>query len=333
MRKPDLTFFCELTPQPLWDLFADPVVIPTLQKMGAAVSLGLLDFSPERAEVVKLLNQSGIPVTGWMLLPKEQGYWLNLDNAPQAFARYTEFKVWSQQNGLEWQAVGLDIEPDINMLQRVAEDRTKILQILKKAFSDSQLKRSKQIYEILVKRMRQDGYLVESYQFPFIMDERKARSTLLQRTTGILDLPVDREVLMLYSSFTRSLYPGLLWTYGKEAQAIGLGSTGGGVEMDGLVDIKPLSWDELYRDVIIAAQCTQDLYIFSLEGCVQQGYLSNIAEIPWEEKNFQPIQGDQRIRAARSAARGLLWLGNRPYLILLPLLAVLGWLFRKKPKK
>src|SRR5690242_3082673 len=113
MSQPHLTFFCELDPPALETLFREPQVLADLSALEAGVSLGLLDLSPERAAVVKRLNEAGIPVNGWLLLPREQGYWFNLDNVTAAVARYTEFKQWTQDHDLKWAFVGLDIEPNI----------------------------------------------------------------------------------------------------------------------------------------------------------------------------------------------------------------------------
>ena len=79
MNKPSLTFFCELKSQALASLFRDGEVIDFLKKMDANLSLGLLDLTKQRADVVKKLNRAGIPVTAWLLLPAEQGYWTSLD--------------------------------------------------------------------------------------------------------------------------------------------------------------------------------------------------------------------------------------------------------------
>src|SRR5512133_1979337 len=120
---PDLTFACELEAKSLQTLFANPQVIDFLQASHSAVSLGILDLSDLRAEVVKQLNEAGIPVIAWLLLPKDQGYWFNLDNHPQAAARYEQFRAWSQAHTLQWARIGLDIEPDIQSVQMLGVNR------------------------------------------------------------------------------------------------------------------------------------------------------------------------------------------------------------------
>jgi len=115
-----LTFACELETDELQELFADAAVVDTLVELGAGVSLGLLDLSAERAALVRRLNDTGVPVTAWLLLPKEQGYWFNADNATQATARYVEFKAWTAKHGLRWAGIGVDIEPDFAEMQQLA---------------------------------------------------------------------------------------------------------------------------------------------------------------------------------------------------------------------
>ena len=77
MTHPELTFFTELSPGDLTELFKGRFVIDDLQALDAALSLAIIDFSEERAAVVKRLNEAGVPVIAWLLLPEEEGYWFN----------------------------------------------------------------------------------------------------------------------------------------------------------------------------------------------------------------------------------------------------------------
>jgi hypothetical protein len=81
------------------------------------------------------------------------------------------------------------------------------------------LRRAQAAYAALVARIHADGYHVENYQFPLMADERRAGSRLLQRLMGLVEVRTEREVWMLYTSvFPGSIGPGLLWSYGPEAQ-------------------------------------------------------------------------------------------------------------------
>jgi hypothetical protein len=315
--QPNLTFFCELEPEILQDLFSKSEVIEHLKLLNAHVSLGLLDLSQERANVVRLLNREGIQVTAWLLLPKEEGYWFNLENAPLAINQYAAFKLWSGDNDLRWSKIGLDIEPDIQLIQEIARNRQAGLKkLLLKYFRNSRVQKAIRDYQMLVTQIRSDGYFVESYQIPLIVDERKARSSVLQRLAGLVDLNVDREVLMLYTSFLRPYGAGFLWSYAPKAGGVGVGNTGGGVKMEGVKEPDYLNWSELQRDLLLAKQLTREIYIFSLEGCFQHGFLEKLINFAWNQKQALPIGEIRKVNLFRRIAQPVLWSLSHPGLIL-----------------
>jgi len=327
--QPQLTFFCELEADALQALFANPSIIDDLTALKASVSLGILDLSPERAAVVRRLNEAGIPVIAWQLLPQEQGYWFNLGNAPQAAARYADFGAWTAKHGLQWAGVGVDIEPDIHEIQQLLGDKERLLPtLLRRAFDNERLRRAQVAYSALVTQMRTDGYRVDSYQFPFIVDERKAGSTLLQRVAGLADVPADREVLMLYTSFLRPRGPGVLWSYAPDAQSVGVGSTGGGVEVGGIGDIPPLNWDEFSQDLRLARCWSDDIHVFSLEGCVRQGFLAWLKTFDWAQPITPPLATARQVERVRKALRVVLWASAHPFVVLGGLIGAL-WLLSR----
>jgi hypothetical protein len=312
MTKPRLAFFCELETDALQELFADPTVLDALRTLDAEVSLGLIDLSPGRAGVVRKLNHAGVPVVAWQLLPKSAGYWFNVDNAPEAVARYSDFRAWTREEGLRWAGVGLDIEPDFEEMARLTEGQWWLaFKILRRAFDAPRLRRAQALYRSLVAWVRSDGYRVESYQMPIIVDERKAGSTLVRKAIGLVDLDVDREVLMLYSSLARPWGPAALWSYGEAAQgpggAIGVGSTGGGVD-----DLPKLTWEDLARDLRLATHWTEDVAVFSLEGCVEQGFLQPLLAFDWDRPVRVPIEEVRQVNRKRRLFRAFLRLSARP---------------------
>src|SRR5579859_6377136 len=115
---PRLSFFCELDPGDLTALFEDGSVVEQLVALQATVGIGLRDLSPERAAVVTRLNAAGIPVIAWLLLPLDQGYWFNANNADFASARYDAFRAWTAEHNLKWDAIGIDVEPDTREVER-----------------------------------------------------------------------------------------------------------------------------------------------------------------------------------------------------------------------
>ena len=334
MTPPRLTFFCELDGKPLQALFADPAVMEDLHALRAAVSLGLVDFGDERAKVVQRLNGAGIPVIAWQLLPKEQGYWFNIGNAPQAAERYAKFKHWTEQNGLVWDGVGLDIETDIRETRLLMVDRLRLAPLLlRRLCSMGQLRRAQKAYAALVTQIGADGFRVDSYQMPLIVDERSVGSTLIQRVFALVDLAVDREVLMLYSSFYRPLGAAILWSYGRGVQSVGLGVTGGGVEIPGVVQPPFLSWDEFARDLRLAQRWTHDIHIFSLEGCVRQGFLRQLLALDWEGAVIVPSTRIVQVERLRTLLRMALLASIHPWLVSLGLISVLWLLGRRGRRK
>ncbi len=333
MSQPALTFFCELSPEPLTKLFDGRFVIDDLKALNATLSLGILELSEERAELVKRLNKAGIPVIAWLLLPEADGYWFNVDNHDKAVARYVAFKAWTTQHALQWAGIGLDIEMDINDL-RTAVSGTADLSFAKKIFrrliDKARVTHAQRSYQALVNLIHADGYPVESYHLPLIVDERRARSTVLQRTLGMVDIQTEREVLMLYTSMLTSQGDAVLWSYAPEADSVGVGNTGGGVDLAGAIDLAPLTWEAFARDLRLCVMQEKPIHIFSLEGCVEQGFLSKLNTFYWDKPAAIP-EGANQVRFMRTGLTALLWTLERPWVILIGLAALfgLGFLFRQ----
>lgn len=118
---------------------------------------------------------------------------------------------------------------------------------------------------------------------------------------------------MLYSSFQPpahpSLGPAVLWSYAPDAQAIGVGSTGGGIE------IPPLRWEELARDLRLACRWSRDIAVFSLEGCVRQGFLSRLRTFDWDAPAAPPLDVVRAVDRRRRALRLGLWAAGRPLVV------------------
>lgn len=332
MPKPPLTFFCELGAEELTKLFDGRFVIDDLKGLEARLSLGILDLSDERAAVVKRLNTAGVPVVAWLLLPEEEGYWFNIYNAPQALDCYARFKSWTKEHGLHWHGVGLDIEMNISDLRQVIKKHPikKLLPFLLKRYKNKQrVLHAQDLYKSLVDNIHDDGYLVENYHLPLIVEERRAKSTVLQRIAGLVDLQTDHEVLMLYSSLLRPHGEAILWSYAPDAVSVGIGVTGGGVNVDGLIDRDPLTWQEFSRDLRLCVKREKPIHIFSLEGCVQQDFLTKLNTFDWDKPITIP-KGVGKITAFRLGFRVLLWLFERPWMFIIGLITLIGIRLIKK---
>ncbi len=337
MPKPELTFFTELPPIELTQLFEGRFVIDDLKALDAAVSVGILDLTEARARVIQRLNKAGVPVIAWLLLPEEQGYWFNINNYEQAAARYVTFKAWTQQYDLKWAGIGLDIEPDIKEVRQIMEQKQskKLLKtLIQRLKSQQRVENATHAYQALVDLIHADGYPVESYHLPLISEERRAHATVLQRTAGLVDIKTDKEVLMLYSSFLRPNGDDALWSYAPEADSVGVGNTGGGVDVAGVIDVAPLTWEEFSRDLRLCVMQEKPVHIFCLEGCVKQGFLSKLITFDWDHPVEIP-SGVRKVKIVRTGLTALLWLIERPWVLLIGLVSTIGlkFLFRQHAER
>ncbi len=316
MAQSRITFFCDLEPEALQRLFADTAVIEDLLQLQAGMRLALLDLSPERAAVVRRLNDAGIPVIAGLLLPKDQGLFLTMENASRLVARYSDFQAWTAEFGLRWAGVGLDIELDIREFQLFASNAwLALLGRLRKAFDTVRLEQALAMYGTLVAQMHADGYCVDSYQFPVIVDVRRAGSRLAQRVTGMLDIPVDREVLMTYSSVFGPLGPAIVWSYAQDAQFVAIGLTGSGTESEARLPLQ--DWYAFARDLLYAHRWSENIAIFSLEGCVNQGFMERLKTFDWDQPvTPPPAEMIRTVTLLRKSLRGALWCSVHPLLVM-----------------
>lgn len=327
MSKPTLTFYCELESEPLTQLFAGSKLTNMLVKLDANISLGLLDLSAERAEVVKKLNRAKIPVTAWLLLDKDQGYWTSLDTIEETAIQYNMFKAWKSKYKLEFAAIGLDIEPRLNTVSALGKNIwSQSFDLVSRYFSGRQYTENLAMARALIQSIREDGFAVETYQFPTVADERAARSNVLAKTLGIPPLSADREVLMLYSSFFSKYEDSILWSYAKQCQAVGVGSTGGGVVIEGVPPLKTMRWIDLKRDLLLASKAVDHIYIFSLEGCVANNFMDRLLDLDWSTEVIPPERSAMGISLVRKVGQGLLWALSHPLEVVVGIIAGAGFM-------
>jgi hypothetical protein len=309
-------------------LFADPQVIADLKNLHAGLAVAIPDLNPERAEFVRQLNHAGIPAVAWLMLSKEQGFYFNAENAPEAAAHFAAFDAWSRDQGLRWVGVGLDIEPNFAELADLKGHRWRLLTtLLRRAMDGQRLLRARQAYSALISNIRSRGYFVQTYQMPFLPAERKARSTLPDRMLGIVDVRGDQEVLMLYTSFARPLGAAIIWTLGPDAQAISIGSTDG----DPGATPAPLNWSEFSRDLIVAGHFSHLIGVYNLEGCVRQGFLPRLKTMDWSQSVSIPADAIRTADRHRRMLGAVLWISSHLlYLVVVFLLAIasIAWRWR-----
>ncbi len=321
---PYLVFACDGSTSDLESMFSQPGVIDDLKSINAGVAFDVSDMSAGRAQLVRQLNQAGIPVSAWLTLPKDEGYYLNAGNAPEAAAQYAEFEKWTAAHGLRWSDVGLDIEPSIQDFGALKQAKWKLIPMLAARYFDAaRLRRATIAYSALIREIQSHGYRVLTYQFPFIADERAVRSTLLERLAGILDLKSDQEVLMIYTSFNPKLDSALIWAYGPDAQAIAVGST---IGSDSDPHFVPLNWDEFLRDVKVANHFSHTVGVYNLAGCIRQGFLSRLKTVNWSEPVTIPAESVRKATQFRARVQRVLWIASHLLYFIAAILIAAGWI-------
>ena len=343
--KPRLSFFCEVEGEQFQQLSLDSMLVRDLQAMGAELRVGLLDLSEARADAIMRFNRAGIPVVAWLLLPEAEGYWFHADNGDQAAARYAEFQAWTERYGLRWQGVGIDIEFPIDDARDLwrAPLRTLLAQ-WPRLYDDEGIPAGRARYAALVEQMRQDGYRVETYVIPLILDERAAGTESLQRYLRLLDIPADREIPMCYTSAGLAGGASIL-SYGPEGTAVAIGSTGGGVTLGEGQVLPSLTWEDLSRDLLLAQQVNAaEIHIFSLEGCLQKDWLPRLRDFDFNQPVFLYSGEIEAMARQRRVTQVVLKLLSWPTLTVLGLgltllLALwlvwrlLSWPFRRRRKQ
>ena len=231
-----------------------------------------------------------------------------------ALGCYQGFHAWARQHDLRFEAVGLSIEPP---LEDVAPDQRRgpraLLRRVWLARENVLYPSAQAAYNELSVAIHLDGYEVHTYQMPVIADDRRAGTTLIQRALDIIDLPSDLDVLMCSSIvpidlFGYDLGGALIASYGANADAIGVGSIDEG---DPATDRQaPLPWAALRRDLLLAAQHTDTIYIYSLEDCVARDLLPRIANLDWDAPARPAWGGRLLIALIRAALLAVLLAGR-----------------------
>jgi len=225
--------------------------------------------------------------------------------------------------------VGLDIEPTLKEYSALMDHKGQLISMaLKRALDSGRVKRGREAYNALIQQIRARGYKVQTYQLTFMADERNAHTTLLERIFGIVDVRSDQEVFMLYTSFVHQFGAAQIWQYAPSAQIIAVGSTA--TSGDAKVDAQypPLSWKEFSRDLIVAHHFSPIVGVYSLEGCVHQGFIPKLKTMDWTQTVVIPADSLKQAAQAKNGIHAVLWLGSHLIYFIVAFLLVFAWSVR-----
>jgi hypothetical protein len=329
--RPQLGFACcDQGIAPMQALFADHDVVAALHDLHAQVAVAIADFSPERAQVVRFLNQQQIPVIAGVMLQTKDGPYFNADDVAEAPAQIAAFEKWTRENGLHWDAVGLDIEPNFGELAALKNHRWRLITtLLRNSLDGKRIERAQEAYSALIRQIQSQGYPVETYTMPYGPVERNLHTTLLDRLLGTVDVRGNENDVMIYTSYARPVGSAIILDLAPYAQGIVVGVT------DGLPPagsgFGPLDWEEFSSDLIVASHFAHHIGVYNLEGCVRQRFLPRLETMDWGGSVVIPAASIARAKRHVMALSIALWIGsNLLYLAAAAfLLAVFGiWWWR-----
>jgi hypothetical protein len=316
-------------------LFADPATVAALRKLHAQVAVALADFSPQRAEVVRSLNQQQIPVIAGVMLQTKDGPYFNADDVDEAPAQIAAFEKWTQDNGLRWAAVGLDIEPNYAELGALRSHPWRLFTtLLRNGFDGKRMERAQEAYSALIRQIQSRGYAVETYTLPYGPVEHMVHTTLLDRLLGTVDVRGNENDLMIYTSYARPVGSSIILDLGPDAQSILVGVTDGPPPAGS--GFGPLDWDEFSSDLIVASHFAHHIGVYNLEGCVQQGFLPRLETMDWNGSVVLPAASVSRAHRHVMAFAIALWIAsNLLYLAAAAILlaTLLVWRLRTRRRR
>ena len=312
-------------------------LIAHLSVHGIRVVLALCDFSAERAELVRRLNRARIAVVAWLVHTESQDAYtdtthpavsrdFHMHDAALVESWFATFHSWSTQHGLGWDAIALDIEPDMRDTVRFGDEPTvDLATLIRRAGDRWHIEEATTAYTRVLATMRAAGFVVELFETPFVRDDRVSGTTIARRLLGLPDVVADRTVMQLQSNSVRPYGPGLIATYAPEASSVIVGS------MSGDAHNRALSPDELMRDLAHLSACgITNIYIAGMQAvCARPALSAAIVEKSWLTKQLPaPDEYYQQVARMRAGVRALLWAGARPA-VLLPLLIPVLLLVRR----
>src|ERR1700728_232639 len=122
--RPQLGFACcDQGIAPMQALFADHEVVAALHDLHAQVAFAIADFSPERAQVVRFLNQQQIPVIAGVTLQTKDGLYISADDVAEAPTQIAACEKWTREIGLRGDPDGLDTESNYGQLAALKNHR------------------------------------------------------------------------------------------------------------------------------------------------------------------------------------------------------------------
>ncbi len=172
-----------------------------LADRGWGVAIAMIQLDEPTARLIKDINQRfpNLPVSAWTVVDDKDGYWTTKFNVSQTRDKVEEVKVWADRFDLDFEAIGLDLEPPIEVTRGFM---TKGLIGLIKPWRETNRKYREQqqsgynpeeeMRDVL-DQLKKEGITTHSYEMPFPLNVP---------SLGVLQVvDFDTRVTMVYSTW------------------------------------------------------------------------------------------------------------------------------------
>src|SRR6185369_7318472 len=89
-----------------------------------------------------------------------------------------------------------------------------------------------------------------------------------------------------------------------------------------------LNWEEFSRDLVVAHHFSPIVGVYSLEGCVKQGFMPKLKTMDWTQAVVIPAESLKQATQAKNGIHAVLWLGSHFIYFIVGFLLVFIWVVR-----
>jgi hypothetical protein len=267
-------------------------------------------------ELVRKANSVGIPVSAWIVVPYEQGYWAYQGNAQAMFDAVKAWAEWKEANHLKFTSVAIDQEFSWQNLQTyianvTSHDPEKLTSWMRTNIDPSAQCSAFHAYQELISWTHLQGIRITAAEAPMVADDFADGTLALQNALQITGSSpgYDQMYLMAYRSAVAqagfdpgSAYPASYYdSMQKYFGGIGQVSLG----IPGQAPYNELS--PLVNDIrVLVGLGAKEIPIYSLEEMVASFGVAGIKAVA--EAAQHPMQGSELSEAIKPspAAAGMM---------------------------
>lgn len=279
-----------------------PWVLKTLNEHDMMLNYKV-EYNQINDQLFKMLskyNESNVPISLWMTLRDEDGYWINEQNC-ELFYKYAEESIRAlEYKDVKIHGICIDLEPPLHFTKKLLSPGTfydrmsAAMQMIFKHSNPIRYKKSVQIFSDLAALLQEKGMESMGVGTWLLYYDMKYRFKFLQNVleTPLFDVPWDTYNLMYYSTIIKQYFPRMnildveafIYKHVKflsnkmgKKFSVSLGCTNAGKLGHEAFYSHP---KQLKRDVDILKSCgIEDFSIFSLDGLLEEKKLREFLSI------------------------------------------------------